>query len=67
MTEVLEHLATEVRRMYPRAFPDFRRPGFAAFGKAVFRYILGRMGEPLVGPSLYFRAERPAASEARSR
>jgi SAM-dependent methyltransferase len=54
-----------VQRLYPRAFPDFRRRGLRAFGKAVFRYVLGRMGEPLVGPNLYFRGQRPAPSPAR--
>jgi SAM-dependent methyltransferase len=44
-----------VERIGPRAFPDFRRPGLRPFAKAVVRYVLGRMGEPLVGPNLYFR------------
>lgn len=43
-----------VDRLYPRSFPDFRRPGLKLFIKALFRYVLGRMGEPLVGPNLYF-------------
>lgn len=46
----------EVTCAYPRAFPDFRRPGMALFVKAAFRYLLGRLGEPLVGPNLYFSA-----------
>ncbi len=45
-----------VERIYPRTFPDFRRPGLRLFVKSVFRYVLGRMGEPLVNPSLYFIA-----------
>ena len=45
-----------VERLYPRSFPDFRRPGLKLFVKAIFRYVLGRMGEPLVGPNLYFVA-----------
>lgn len=45
-----------VERIYPRSFPDFRRPGLKLLAKAVFRYVLGRMGEPLVSPSLYFIA-----------
>lgn len=45
-----------VERLYPRSFPDFRRPGLKLFVKSVFRYVLGRMGEPLVGPNLYFIA-----------
>jgi len=44
----------QIDKLYPRSFPDFRRPGFRLFLKAVFRYALGRMGEPLVGPNLYF-------------
>jgi SAM-dependent methyltransferase len=42
------------KRIYTHSFPDFRRPGLKFFLKAVFRYALGRLGEPLVGPSLYF-------------
>jgi SAM-dependent methyltransferase len=53
-----------VQRLHARAFPDFRRRGLAAFGKAVFRYVLGRMGEPLVGPNLYFRAQPLTPSAA---
>lgn len=47
-----------VERLYPRTFPDFRRPGAWPLFKAAFRYVLGRMGEPLVGPNLYFCARR---------
>lgn len=43
-----------VERLYPRSFPDFRRPSAKLFVKALFRYVLGRLGEPLVGPNLYF-------------
>ena len=45
-----------VTKAYPRTFPDFRRRSAVLFAKAVFRYVLGRMGEPLVGPNLYFTA-----------
>lgn len=45
-----------VARLYPRCFPDFRRPGLKAFMRALFRQVLGRMGEPIVGPNLYFVA-----------
>jgi SAM-dependent methyltransferase len=48
-----------VKQIYTRAFTDFRRPGFKLFLKAVFRYALGRMGEPIVGPNLYFVVTRP--------
>lgn len=41
-------------RMYPRCFPDYRRHGFRNLLRAVFRDMLGRMGEQLVGPNLYF-------------
>ncbi|MBL1140647.1 MAG: class I SAM-dependent methyltransferase [Proteobacteria bacterium] len=43
-----------IDKLYPRSFPDFRRRGIKLFIKSVFRYVLGRMGEPLVGPNLYF-------------
>ena len=58
----LEAHGFRVTRLYPRAFPDFRRRGAAPFLKAVLRYVLGRMGEPLVGPNLYFVARRPVSS-----
>ncbi|MBU1213558.1 MAG: class I SAM-dependent methyltransferase, partial [Alphaproteobacteria bacterium] len=45
-----------VKRMYSCGFPDFWRPGGKNFLKAVFRYVLGRMGEQLIGPNLYFVA-----------
>jgi SAM-dependent methyltransferase len=48
-----------IDRMYPRTFPDFSRRDFTMLVKATVRYILGRLGEPVVGPNLYFRA-RPA-------
>jgi ubiquinone/menaquinone biosynthesis C-methylase UbiE len=47
----------QVTTANPRTFPDFRRRSAALFAKAVFRYVLGRMGEPLVGPNLYFSAK----------
>lgn len=55
-----------VERIYPRAFPDFRRKSPRLFLKALFRYVLGRMGEPLVGPNLYFCVRRvmPVADPA---
>jgi SAM-dependent methyltransferase len=45
-----------IKRMYPRCFSDFRRSGLKNFIRAVFRHTLGRMGEQLVGPNLYFIA-----------
>lgn len=47
-----------VRQIYPRTFPDFRRRGFRLLIKAVFRYVLGRIGEQLVGPNIYFVSEK---------
>ena len=41
-------------QLYSRSFPDFRRPGFILFVKSLFRYVLGRLGEPLIAPNLYF-------------
>jgi len=45
-----------VDRMYPRCFSDFRRAGLKNFLRAIFRHVLGLMGEQLVGPNLYFVA-----------
>ncbi len=47
-----------IKQIYPRTFPDFRRPGVKLFLKAIFRYILGRIGEQLVGPNLYFVSKK---------
>lgn len=52
---LLQH-GFRIVRMYPRTFPDFRRPHARLFLKAMFRYVLGRLGEPLVTPNLYFSA-----------
>jgi len=54
--DLLKHHGFRVERIYTRSFPDFRRTGFKLFLKSFFRYVLGRMGEPLVGPNLYFIA-----------
>lgn len=45
-----------VKKIYSRTFPDFGRPLLICFFRAVFRYVLGRMGESLVSPNLYFIA-----------
>jgi SAM-dependent methyltransferase len=58
LRRLLEGHGYAVEQMYPRAFPDFRRAGFRPLLKATFRYVLGRLGEPLVGPNLYFRVRR---------
>ncbi len=56
LSDLLKRHGFHVERMYPRSFPDFRRQGFKLFFKALFRYILGRMGEQLIAPNLYFIA-----------
>lgn len=55
---LLQKHSFSVKKLYPRSFPDFRRPGLKLFIKSVFRYALGRMGETLVGPNLYFVAKK---------
>lgn len=60
MTGLFADHGFRVMRLYPRTFPDFRRARPTLFMKALFRYVLGRLGEPLVGPNLYF-CVRPAA------
>ena len=56
---LLEEHGYSIERIYTRTFPDFRRGGVRPLMKAIVRYVLGRMGEPLVGPNLYFRARLP--------
>ena len=47
-----------IDKLYPCSFPDFRRRGVKLFIKSIFRYVLGRMGEGLVGPNLYFISKK---------
>ena len=47
-----------VSKLYPRTFPDFHRKGIMSFLRSVFRYVLGRLGEPLIGPNLYFEVRK---------
>lgn len=54
LSHLLERAGFVIEKLYCRTFPDFRRPGIKQFLRAIFRYVLGRMGEPLVAPNLYF-------------
>ena len=58
LSGLLQQHSFSVKRIYPRSFPDFRRLGLRQLAKSVFRYVLGRMGETLVGPNLYFIAKK---------
>ena len=49
-----------VEKLHTTAFPDFARPNLRLLLRAVFRYILGRMGEPLIAPNIYFVCCRSA-------
>ncbi len=42
----------------PRAFADFSRPGIRNKIKSIARAILGRIGEPIAMPSLFFVAQK---------
>lgn len=54
LRSLFEGNGLQVVKLQTRAFPDFARPGIRQFLRASFRYILGKMGEPLVGPNIYF-------------
>ncbi len=41
-----------------RSFPDWSRKGARFFLRALMRYVLGRLGEPIVSPNIYFRASK---------
>jgi SAM-dependent methyltransferase len=60
LTRLFKEHQFEIDRIYPRAFADFRRLNPRALARAVFRHVLGRLGEPIVGPNLFF-AVRPAS------
>ena len=54
LRHLLQCSGMRLEKLHTRAFPDFSRPGIRPLLRATFRYILGRMGEPLVGPNIYF-------------
>jgi len=56
MTGMLRAAGFGVGRCYPRTFVDYRRTGLRPFFRALFRRLLGLMGEAIVGPSLVFEA-----------
>ena len=58
LRHLLEQHNFSVKRIYPRSFPDFRRPGLRQFLKSLVRYVLGRLVESLMGPNLYFIATK---------
>jgi SAM-dependent methyltransferase len=51
---LLERNAMLVKKIHTSAFPDFSRLSFRLLMRAFFRQILGRMGEPIVSPCIYF-------------
>jgi ubiquinone/menaquinone biosynthesis C-methylase UbiE len=55
---LLERNGMTVKKAYTSAFPDFSRPKFKLLLRAIFRYVLGRIGEPLVSPCIYFSANK---------
>jgi SAM-dependent methyltransferase len=58
MNVLLNKKGFHVIKIQCRTFPDWRRPNPRLLLKSVVRYILGRLGEPLVSPNLYFKARK---------
>lgn len=58
MSGYLERHGFAIERIHPRAFVDFSRPGLKSKLRALFRYTLGRMGEKIIHPNLFFLARR---------
>lgn len=58
LRDLLECNGLRVEKLQTRAFADFSRLGIRPFLRASFRYILGRMGEALVCPNIYFVCRR---------
>lgn len=50
-----------INDVYSRAFPDWRRLRIKLLVKSIGRYILGRLGEAVISPNLYFRVKKPPA------
>ncbi|MCX5828419.1 MAG: class I SAM-dependent methyltransferase [Deltaproteobacteria bacterium] len=47
-----------IREAYPRAFPDWARIHPKLLMKSILRYVLGRLGEQIVSPNLFFLCEK---------
>jgi 2-polyprenyl-3-methyl-5-hydroxy-6-metoxy-1,4-benzoquinol methylase len=60
LTGILSSAGFRIIKVYPRAFPDWRRLKIKLLIKSVGRYILGRMGETIVSPNLYFEVRKPS-------
>lgn len=58
MTNLLQAAEFRIIKAYPRAFPDWQRKNIKFLLKATGRYILGRLGESIVSPNLYFKAQK---------
>jgi SAM-dependent methyltransferase len=54
MRTLMEGAGFQIEALRPRAFADFSRPGIRNKIKSIARAILGRMGEPIAMPSLFF-------------
>jgi len=59
LTEGFTSAGFRIIEAYPRAFPDWKRINIKLLIKSVGRYILGRLGETIVSPNLYFKVQKP--------
>jgi len=48
----------KIEKIQCRTFPDWRRYNPRLLFKSIARYFLGRIGEPLVSPNLYFKSRK---------
>jgi SAM-dependent methyltransferase len=58
MRALLAASGFDVILLGPRAFADFSRPEFKNQLKSLIRAILGRLGEPIASPNLFFVARK---------
>jgi len=58
LREIIEPVGFKVLAMHPRAFVEFSRKGIRNLIKGAVRAILGRLGEPIAGPNLFFVAQK---------
>lgn len=65
LSSVLESGGFIVKSLKTTAFPDFSRASIALLARAIFRYILGRIGDQLVNPCIYFECSRIEKHEPR--
>jgi len=59
MTYILVTSGFRILKLYPRTFPQWNRFNPLLLFKSIGRYFLGRLGESIVNPNLFFISQKP--------